>query len=122
MPRFRIRVEGITIRLRIGAYPGEGERERNIVINFEAEGDWGDAARADDLSKTVDYDLLSSKIRDELSGRSYKLMEALALDALKIILSMKGVKWARVEVIKARPAEGVGRSIISAEGTREELG
>lgn len=121
MPRFRIRVEGISLRLRIGAYPGELDSERQITVNVEIEGDWEGAAIHDDLSMGVDYGALSVEIRRSFSGRTYRLMEALALDLLRHVLGKKGVRWARVEVVKDDPIEGASRSIVSAEGTPEEL-
>jgi FolB domain-containing protein len=85
----------------IGVRGRERKHRQRIVINLSLECDLEEAARADDLSKTVDYSWLAERVLVEVKGSRFYLLEALADSIAGICLEHPLVK--RVEVSVAKP-------------------
>ena len=77
--------------------PDEERRERQrLLISIDLETDFGQAAREDDLTKTIDYFAVSRRVLQFGDGRNWKLIEKLAVDLAEMIL--REFKPARVGI------------------------
>ena len=72
-----------------------------MVIDFEAETDWREAARADRAKDLVDYYEANLAIQRLVVGKEYRLIEALAEDVARVLLTEFPVDRVRVKVTKS---------------------
>jgi len=85
---------------RVGVADYEREIVQPLLVDFEVETDWRQAALHDDPSLIVDYLAISRGIAGLLKGRSYKLIEAVAEDVARLICTEFPVMRVRVRVTK----------------------
>lgn len=98
-------VRGITAD---GMHGLEAERRspQTFVVDVEVIGDLAKAAAADEISKTIDYGVISQQVRDVIMNESFELIEALA-DAIAARLLALGAHSVRVKVSKPRSARAL---------------
>jgi 7,8-dihydroneopterin aldolase/epimerase/oxygenase len=98
-----IRVEGIELYAHHGCLEEEALIGSHYRVDVEIETDFTEAAKQDDLSKTVDYVAVYQIVRREMKIRA-KLIEHVGqriIDAMKSELT--GIKKVRVKVSKLSP-------------------
>lgn len=103
-PPDRVMALGLSYDCRIGFHPGEQSADQRLEIDFEAETDWRAAARSDDPSRIVDYHTADGAIRALVTGRRWKLIEAVAEAVAELLCARFDVTRVRVRVTK-RPAD-----------------
>jgi dihydroneopterin aldolase len=99
----KILVEGIKIYAYHGCLEEEGKIGTNYIVDVTIETDFTEAAKTDDLSKTVDYVIVYNIVKAEMAIRS-KLIEQVGqriIDELK--KELKGLKKVEVKVTKLNP-------------------
>jgi dihydroneopterin aldolase len=69
-----------------GAMPEEATLGQKFYLDAELEVDLQEAARTDDLRRTVNYEEVYRTIAEEVHRRRYKLLEALAQAVAEVIL------------------------------------
>ncbi|MGD0983407.1 MAG: dihydroneopterin aldolase [Acidimicrobiales bacterium] len=99
----RIELRGLRVLGRHGALAGEQDTAQPFEVDLEIEGDFTEAARDDDLAKTVDYSLVVDKATEIVRLRHYHLLEALAGAIAAGILDIPAVRAVTVTVRKLRP-------------------
>jgi 7,8-dihydroneopterin aldolase/epimerase/oxygenase len=99
----RIEVLGLRVVARHGVLPEERERAQPFEIDLEIEADLSEAARHDDLSKTVDYGSVVEKVTELATTRSFELLEALADAIAASVLTDSRAEAVTVRVRKLRP-------------------
>jgi dihydroneopterin aldolase len=90
----RILIEELTVFFRVGVPEEERASPQRLAICVEMELDF--SAVADSLECTVDYHAVSRRVMNFGQGRSWKLIETLALELVAMIL--REFKPARVTV------------------------
>lgn len=99
----KITVEGIQLRAYHGCMQEEAVVGGNYIVNVVIETDFTEAAKTDDLSKTIDYVDVYNIVKTEMAIRS-KLIEHVAqriVDSMKKNISR--VFSVEVTVIKLNP-------------------
>lgn len=99
----RILVEGISVYAYHGCLEEEGKIGANYLVDVTMETDFSEAAKTDDLSKTIDYVTVYNIVRTQMGIRS-KLIEHVGqriVDELK--KELKGLKKIIVKVTKLNP-------------------
>ncbi len=86
-----------------GCLAEERQRPQPFELDLDVETDMGPAARADDVSKTVDYGMLVQKVVEVMTARRFSLLEALAEEVAEAILADRRVTSVTVAVRKLRP-------------------
>lgn len=99
--RDRVHGTGFSYDCRIGFHEYERHIQQRIVVDFEAETDWREAARADRAKNIVDYDEVNQAIAALVEAREYRLIEAMAEDIAKLLCARFPVQRVRVKVTKA---------------------
>jgi dihydroneopterin aldolase len=87
-----------------GVLPEEQERAQPFSLDIVAWLDMDRAQESDDLADTVDYGALAQAAADVVSGRSYRLLEALAGRlASALLITDPRLEAVEVTVRKLRP-------------------
>jgi dihydroneopterin aldolase len=98
----RVHGTGFSYDCRIGFHEYERHIRQRVVIDFEAETDWRASARIDRAGKElVDYYEANLAIGKLLADKEFRLIEALAEDVAKLLVSNFPIRRVRVKVTKA---------------------
>lgn len=95
-----LKLNGIDVDCIIGERPDERTRLQTLRIDVELDID-GRAAETDELSDTVDYAALASRIREALSAAQCRMIERAAKVVRDVCLAEPLVRGARVRVVKS---------------------
>ena len=108
-------VKNLLLRGIIGINPDERTKIQDILLNMIVYTDIRAAAAGDDIKKSVNYKSITKRIIKHVEASSNFLVEALASDIARIILSEFNVEKVFVSVEKPgalRFAESVGVRIV----------
>jgi 7,8-dihydroneopterin aldolase/epimerase/oxygenase len=95
-----IELRGLRARGRHGVLPAERELGQEFVVDVALGLDVAPAAAGDDLSRTVDYGSLASRLVAVVEGEPVNLIETLAERLAAVCLEDLAVRQARVTVHK----------------------
>ncbi|MFC4056029.1 MULTISPECIES: dihydroneopterin aldolase [Actinomadura] len=95
-----IELRGLRARGRHGVLPAERELGQEFVVDAVLGLDTRPAAAADDLSRTVDYGTLASRLVAVVEGEPVDLLETLADRLAKICLEDRAVTEVEITVHK----------------------
>ncbi len=98
-----IRLNNILIHAFHGAIPTENVVGADYIVNVEVKADWGDAAKNDDLTKTINYAEINDIVREEMKKQRI-LIETVAESIVdRILQTFSLVEEAEVSVAKLNP-------------------
>ncbi len=105
-------------------YHGVSNEEQHVGGKFEADidiyTDFSEAAKVDDLTKTVDYYQVFSFLNQFTVNRKYFLIEALAIDiANELLKNFERILKVAVRVRKNNPPMGGVVDCVEAEVVKE---
>jgi dihydroneopterin aldolase len=95
-----ITIADLEVSFHIGVPDAEREHPQRLLLTVEIEHDVDSAARRDDLTHTVDYGAVSRRLIAMGQGKSWKLIETLAVEISRVILSEFKADTVTVEVKK----------------------
>lgn len=95
-----IRIVDLEVSYHVGVPDAERANPQRLLVSVDMELDFGAAAAADDLSRTIDYYAVSRRILSFGDGRSWRLIERLADEIAGMVLRDFGPNRVRVEVKK----------------------
>jgi dihydroneopterin aldolase len=100
----RIEILDLRVTGTHGVLPEERDRAQPFSVDIVAWVDMGAAQQSDDLADTVDYGALAQAAADVVTGRSYRLLEALSgrLASALLIVDPR-LEAVEVTVRKLRP-------------------
>jgi 7,8-dihydroneopterin aldolase/epimerase/oxygenase len=99
--RDRVHGTGFSYDCRIGFHEYERHIRQRVVIDFEAETDWREAAKNDRAKDLVDYYEANLAIASLVEGKEYRLIEAMAEEVARLLIARFPVDRVRVKVTKA---------------------
>ncbi|MCX8086347.1 MAG: dihydroneopterin aldolase [Rhodocyclaceae bacterium] len=108
--------------MRAEAHVGIYARERVAPQTLELSLTFGvpdEAAREDDIAKTIDYAQVIARIREELAARHFNLLETLGEFVIHLLLDEFRAPWVKVSIAKVGIAKGVKRVGVQIERARE---
>ncbi|HJN76822.1 MAG TPA: dihydroneopterin aldolase [Myxococcota bacterium] len=96
------RVQGIAFGYdcKVGFHEYERHIRQRVLIDFDAETDWRESARADRARDLVDYYEVNKAITALIESRDWRLVEAIAEAVAELICSKFPVSAVRVRVRK----------------------
>lgn len=98
-----IRLNNIRIHAFHGAIPTENVVGADYIVNVEVKADWEDAAKNDDLTKTINYAEINDIVREEMHKQRV-LIETVAESIVdRILQSFTQAEEAEVSVAKLKP-------------------
>jgi FolB domain-containing protein len=98
-----IKIKNLKLKTTIGVYEWERDFIRQIVINAEIETNHEESMISDNISDAIDYDSITTKIKDLIAKNHYNLVEKMAAEILNLIMLDNRVARAKVEIDKIEP-------------------
>lgn len=96
----KITIQDLEVAYRVGVPDEERAKPQRLLVVIEMLKDFGAAAAADDLSLTINYSALTQRLLRFGVDRSWRLIETLAGDIAKMILTEFRPDSVSVEVKK----------------------
>ncbi|MFN3581917.1 MAG: dihydroneopterin aldolase [Pseudomonas sp.] len=105
-------IKGLAVEAVIGVYDWERSILQPLVLDLDLGWDIRAAAAGDDLSATLDYAAVSTRVLEFVAASQFLLVEALAEHVAALIMQEFSVPWLRLRVTKpgavAEASGGVG--------------
>lgn len=99
----KIIVEGIKVYAYHGCLEEEGKIGTNYIVDVTMETDFTEAAKTDDLNKTIDYVTVYNIVKEQMAIRS-KLIEHVGQRIInELKKTLKGLNKVEVKVTKLNP-------------------
>ena len=112
-------IEDLRVDANVGIYPRERVAPQSIEINLTF-GVPDEAAKDDDIAKTIDYAVVISRIRKELAERHFNLLETLGEFVIGLMLDEFKAPWVKISIAKIGVMKGVRRVGVQIERARTE--
>lgn len=95
-----IAIRELEVQYRVGVPDAERAHPQRLLLDVEMELDFTAAAGSDDLTCTIDYYAVSRRLLALGEGRSWKLIETLAVEIATLVLQEYPARRVTVEVKK----------------------
>jgi dihydroneopterin aldolase len=118
----RIELRGLRVLGRHGALEGEQDTPQPFEVDLDVEAELVEAARNDDLDRTVNYSLVVDAAMGIVGHHRYQLLEALADAIAAEVLEIPGVQAVTVSVRKLRPPVAADLASAGVRLRRERAG
>jgi len=99
-------IEGLEVRTVIGIYDWEREIRQTVRLDLKMAWDISKAAATDDISHALDYKSVSKRLIAYVEASSFGLIESLAEECAKIVMSEFAVPWLRLKMSKPGAVRG----------------
>lgn len=96
----RILIEDLEVRFCVGVPESERSQPQRLLICLDLETDFAAAAASDGLEHTIDYSAVAGRLIVWGEGKSWRLIETLAVEIADWIRSEFGARCVRVRVKK----------------------
>lgn len=90
----------VKVQTRLGVPEWERMVPQTIVLDLEIAMPHSGSCQTDEIDDTIDYGMVVARIRETLSEKSFKLVEALAEHLCQIVLHEFGAPRVKIKVAK----------------------
>ncbi|HWU34365.1 MAG TPA: dihydroneopterin aldolase [Methylovorus sp.] len=90
----------VKVQTHLGVPEWERLVPQTIVLDLEIAMPHSRSCQTDEIDDTIDYGMVVARIRETLSTRSFKLVEALAEHICQIVLNEFAAPWVKIKVAK----------------------
>jgi len=102
----KVFIKNLEIDAIIGIYDIERVNAQKVIFDIEMSTDVAKAAGTEDINDALNYKTLSDELKDYVGGSSFLLIETLAEEVAKIILTDYGVQWLQLTLHKPDALDG----------------
>lgn len=100
----KVFVTGMKFYAYHGVFPEENKLGQRFIVDVVLEADLKEAAKSDDIEKSVDYGEVYEAAKQVLEGRTYNLVESIAEEvAAQVLKTFFIVERTTVKVLKPDP-------------------
>ncbi|MDX8403592.1 MAG: dihydroneopterin aldolase [Mariprofundaceae bacterium] len=99
-------IEGLEVRTVIGIYDWERDIRQSVRLDLKMAWNILKAAQSDDISDALDYKAVSKRLISYVEESSFGLIESLAEECAKIVLTEFNVPWLRLKMSKPGAVRG----------------
>jgi 7,8-dihydroneopterin aldolase/epimerase/oxygenase len=103
------------VEAQVGIFEWEILGPQAVELEIEIGIPGSEAGRSDDIKHTIHYGLVVERVTEELAGRRFKLLEALAEHVAALITGEFRAPWVKVSVAKLGLIRGVKKVGITIE-------
>ena len=115
-----IELKGIQLKTLIGVYPSEKETPQPLFIDLTYAISAAKAAEQDDLTKTIDYDLIIQHLKDFVHNTQFDLLETLAEKLAQSLLATFPTNWIKLSINKPEANPNAQAIILTIERRKHE--
>jgi 7,8-dihydroneopterin aldolase/epimerase/oxygenase len=101
-------IEELRVQAWVGIYDREKTGPQTVELNLTF-GVPDAAAEHDDIANTIDYAVVTARIRQELAERHFNLIESLGEFVVKLLFEEFGAPWAKLRIAKIGVMKDVRR-------------
>ncbi len=116
----RIFLRELKVQAVIGIWEWERRITQTVSIDLEMETDVRKAAASDSVADALNYKDVAKRVIELVGGSSYQLVETLAEDIARTIVTEFAVPWVKVSVAKPGAIEGSREVGVAIERTRAD--
>lgn len=102
----KIFLNALSLECIVGIWEWERKVKQTVVIDLEMACDVRKAAASDRIEDTVDYKAVSKRLIAFVTESQFQLVETLAEQIAKVIVTEFGVSWVRVRLNKQGAIRG----------------
>jgi dihydroneopterin aldolase len=102
----------------LGVYDWEKRLPQTVEINLEFGMLGPQAGKSDRIGDTIDYAVVAERIREDLLGHRFELLEALAEHIANLLLNDFGSPWVKVDIAKIGMIRNVKRVGVTIERSK----
>jgi 7,8-dihydroneopterin aldolase/epimerase/oxygenase len=95
-----ILIEDLEVHYRVGVPDSERAEPQRLLLCLEIDHDFTEAAATDDVRRTIDYYAVTRRLLGFGEGRSWRLIEKVAVDLAELVLEEYHAAAVRVTVKK----------------------
>ncbi|HEX8986826.1 MAG TPA: dihydroneopterin aldolase [Rhodocyclaceae bacterium] len=110
-------IDDMRVEAHVGIYPRERAAPQSLEISLTF-GVPDEAARDDDIAKTIDYATVIERIRQDLAEKHFNLLETLGEHVIGMMLDEFRAPWVKISIAKVGIARGVRRVGVQIERSR----
>lgn len=110
-----IKIKNLKLHTKIGVFDWEKTIDREMIINVEITTNLTKSLHSDDISDTIDYYQITSKIKNLVANNSFKLVERMAQTLMDGILEDKRINKCKLEIDKVGAVENLDSFAITIE-------
>ena len=114
-----IKIKNLKLRTNLGVHNWEKTFDREIIINAEIESDFTLGLESDNIEDTLDYDIITTKIKKLIAENKFKLIEKMAQEVMNKIMEDARVKSCKLEIDKVGVVEFVESFSVTIEQHRK---
>ena len=115
-----IYIHELSVEAFIGVQAWEKKIKQPVIFNIDIATDTRKAADSDNLSDTIAYDVIVTRIIELCDTKHFNLLENLTETVSKIILEEFGAPWTRIQSSKPRAlSTAKNAGIIIERGNKE---
>ncbi len=114
-------IRGLVIETIVGIHDWEKHTPRPVVLDIEMGSDCARAAASDRLADALDYDAITRRLTEFVSGSRFGLVETLAERCASILRNEFQVPWVRLTLNKpGAVGAGVDVGVAIERGARHD--
>ncbi|WP_142810850.1 dihydroneopterin aldolase [Tepidiphilus olei] len=92
-------IEGLRVEARVGVYERERVAPQTLMIDLQL-GLESEAGRSDELATTIDYARVIDRVKAEVEGQYFCLLERLGGHLVEMLFAEFGPAWVRMKIAK----------------------
>ena len=118
----RLKLTGIEVFAHHGVLPEERQIGQRFLIDLDIEADLQAAGESDSLAETIDYGSVAERVHELVVGEKWNLIERIAEETAKLVLSIPQVSAVAVTVHKPNAPIAVDFADVSVTIDRRRQG